>query len=484
MRQHEIVVLLTLVLYKIVLVGLGLIARTRTKDEADFFLGGRRLGPWVAAISASASSSSAWTLLGVSGAAYRWGLGAVWLLPACVGGFALNWYLLAPGLQAHSHQSGALTTTEVLAPPEQGRSRVLTVRVASCIILLSLVTYIASQFQGAGKTFAETFGLSMQSSILIGSAIVLLYTLLGGFWAVSLTDTLQGLMMAVASLVLPVVALFSVGGIGGLWTGMKAVAVPGFLDVFRDLDTLAGLGFALALLGIGLGYPGQPHVVNRFMALVHDGGQALKRGRRIALGWALIVYSGMLLLGWCGRLLLPELGDQEVVFVAATHTLLSPILAGVVLAAVLSAIMSTADSQLLVAASTVSYDLGVGRHRSLSWESRVRWAIVLLSMAAVTTALWGSQEIFSKVLFAWSAMGCAFGPLLLVIVRRGPVPQAYTLASMLAGFFLSVGAYLFAPTRGGIMERILPFGVAWLIAEIGSRKARTRVLGGGQEAPA
>ncbi|MBL4682958.1 MAG: hypothetical protein JKY37_00090, partial [Nannocystaceae bacterium] len=177
-------ILITLVAYKIVLIGIGVAASRRTADAADFFLGGRRLGPGVAALSASASSSSAWTLLGVSGAAYAWGIASIWIVPACVGGFALNWYVLAPRLRRHSAAEGSLTVTEVLAGFGEGpwprRIRV----VASVIVLVSLLTYVASQFQGAGKTFAETFDMSQSSAALLGAAIVVAYTILGGFWAV------------------------------------------------------------------------------------------------------------------------------------------------------------------------------------------------------------------------------------------------------------------------------------------------------------
>ena len=442
-------ILATLVLYKVLLVLVGFWAQQRTRTGADFFLGGRQLGPWVAAISASASSSSAWTLLGVSGAAYQWGLGAVWLLPSCVGGFVLNWFVLAPALRRASHRTGALTVTELLAGKHRGIAAV-----ASAIVLLSLCTYVAAQFQGAGKTFNETFGWSIESSILLGSAIVVVYTLLGGFWAVSLTDTIQGLLMAATAVLLPVAALMSVG-IDQLVTE----APEGFFSLTRNMAPAAAAGFIFGLLGIGLGYPGQPHVVNRFMALRDD--RAVSHARTIAIVWALIVYTGMLILGWVGRVLLPEMADNEVIFVAATRALFPPIVAGIMLAAVLSAIMSTADSQLLVAASSVTHDLGLGRSRLIA-SSRV--VILVLSAAAVFAALYGPKAIFDRVLFAWSAMGAAFGPLLLVTVLRGPVSPRGTLLAMIAGFTLSVGAHLFPETKGGVLERIVPFFVALAIA--------------------
>ena len=429
----------------------------------------------MAAISASASSSSAWTLLGVSGAAYAWGLAAVWLFPSCVGGFLLNWFLLAPALRRLSRRDNSVTVTEVLAGRPGAPLRSAITLACSLIILVSLGTYVASQFQGAGKTFSETFDISLTSAVLIGSAIVVFYTLLGGFWAVSVTDTLQGLLMAATSLLLPLVALSAVGGVGALADGMAAAADGTFLSLARGLPAVSAVGFVLGLLGIGLGYPGQPHVVNRFMAL-KDAPGVLRRARIIAVSWAVVVYAGMLTVGWCGRVLLPGLGDPEVVFIALTHELFHPVLSGVILAAVLSAIMSTADSQLLVASSTVTRDLGVGRSR-FSPLVRSRLVVLALSAGAAGGALVGSQEIFSRVLFAWAAMGAAFGPVLLVVTLKGEVRPKAKLVSIVVGALLSVGCfYLLASANPwkGTFERVAPFLAALAVALWGLRRRGTR----------
>jgi sodium/proline symporter len=455
-------ILATLVAYKLALLAIGLYARRRTHDGLDFFLGGRRLGPAVAALSAAASSSSAWTLLGVSGAAYAWGLSSLWIFPACVGGFALNWFVLARPLRRLSRQRGAVTVTELLAGSPSSPLHRSIVWSASLITLFSLTVYVASQFQGAGKTFGETFGLGVTESVLLGSGIVVLYTLLGGFWAVSLTDSLQGLVMAASALFLPLVALARVGGPAGLVEGLGRVPDESFLSLTGGLPAVAGLGFVLGVLGIGLGYPGQPHVVNRFMAL-EEGEAPLRRGRMVAMVWAVAVYAGMILLGLCGRVLFPALTDEEVLLVAGANELLPPVVAGVMIAAVLSAIMSTADSQLLVAASSVSHDLVPHRAEGSSSLLRSRLVVVLLSLAAIGAALVGSQHIFSRVLFAWSALGNAFGPLLLVTALRGPVPPRRTLAALLLGFTLSVAAFSLPATAGGPAERVLPFLVGLAI---------------------
>ena len=461
---HEQTVLVTLVAYELVLVGIGLLAQRRTHDGLDFFLGGRQLGPTVAAISSAASSSSAWTLLGVSGAAYGWGLGALWLFPACVGGFVLNWTIVAPGLRRLSHATGAVTVTELLAGPVGRPGRQAIIVVASAITLLSLGAYVASQFQGAGKTFGETFGLSLTGSILIGATIVVVYTMLGGFWAVSLTDTLQGFLMAATSVLLPLAALIAVGGPTGLVEGLRNIPGANYLSLTRGLPSAAGVGFVLGLFGIGIGYPGQPHVVNRYMALKR-GRSILRRARVISIGWAVVVYAGMLLLGLCGRVLYPDLADPEVVLIIAANDLLPAVVAGVMIAAVLSAIMSTADSQLLVAASSISHDLEVGRSSSWNLLSRSRMVVLFLSLGAVGAALYGSQEIFSRVLFAWAAMGSAFAPLILLTVWRGPVSAGATLAAMTTGFLLSVTAYwLPASDWKDVVEYIVPWALAFVLA--------------------
>lgn len=460
-------IVITLVIYKVALVVIGVLASRQTTDASDFFLGGRKLGAFVAALSASASSSSAWTLLGVSGAAYAWGISAVWIAPACVGGFALNWYVLAPRLRRVSARESSLTVTEALAGPI-GAPRARAIRVvASVIVLVSLLTYVASQFQGAGKTFAETFAMSMPSAVLLGAAIVVLYTILGGFWAVSVTDSLQGMVMVIAAVALPLGALSAVGGVGPLLDGLGAVDKPHYDDLYRGMSGPAAAGFVVGVLGIGLGYPGQPHVANRFMALRDD--EAVRRGRQIAMVWATVMYASMLVVGWSARVLLPELADPEVAFISTTRMVFPPVVAGVMIAAVLSAVMSTADSQLLVAASAVAHDLfpATAQQRVLN---RSRVVVLALSVLAVAAALWGSQEIFSRVLFAWSAMGNAFGPLLLVLVVRGPVLPNWRLASIVAGFGLSVAAYWHPDGSGTAWERVFPFVVALALAAWGARR--------------
>ena len=394
-------ILVTLIVYKIVLILIGIWANKRTNNSTDYILGGRKLGPWVAALSASASSSSAWTLLGVSGAAYLWGLPAIWLFPATLSGFMINWLYIAPKLNVHSKKIGALTLTDVLATSDNGKIINEIRWFASAIILFCFVFYIASQFDAAGQSFQSTFGMNKNSSIILGALIILIYTLLGGFWAVSVSDTLQGIMMALSAIILPIAAVSQVGlgNILASFFGQSIFASP------QGFGGIIGIGFILGTMGIGIGYPGQPHVVNRFMAIDTD--ENVNRGKIIAIVWALIIYPGMIFLGWAGRVL-TDIASHEQIMIVMSNQLLPPILSGIVLAAVLSAIMSTADSQLLVASSSISHDLKHEKEELSLKQTRI--SVILICIAAVILSIFVDRSIYSRVLFAFSTMGASFGP--------------------------------------------------------------------------
>ena len=461
----------TLLIYLVVLLAIGVWARDRVSDSADFHLAGRRMGPVIAALSASASSSSAWTLLGMSGAAYAWGLQAVWLIPAVVSGFVINWVFIAPRLQPASHASGALTLVEFLAggtPERAERSlRVL----GALIILFCFTLYVASQFQAAGTAISTATPVGPTAAIVGGALIVIAYVFLGGFWAASVTDALQGLMMLAVALILPVVALIAVGGPGGLWAGLQALEDPSLLRLVDQPSLLLAMVFVAGLFGIGLGYPGQPHVVNRFMAL--KSADQIRFARTIALSWAVLIYIGMVVLGWSGRVLMPVLADGEAVLLVLAVDLLPAVLGGLITGGVLAAIMSTSDSQLLVAGSAVSHDLRRGRI-SLRLDRAV---IVLLGIAAVILALYFPATIFDRVLFAWQVLGNAFGPLLIVLLFAGPVDARYRLAAMLTGALLTVVISFFPQAPGNAVERLVPFFLALVIAWIGRGVEKQGVRG-------
>ena len=456
----------TLIIYLVVLLGIGAWAQRRVGDSADFHLAGRRMGPIVAALSASASSSSAWTLLGMSGAAYAWGLQAVWLIPAVVSGFFINWVFIAPRLQPASHANQALTLVEFLgkgvAADDETRLRTL----GALIILFCFTFYIAAQFQAAGTAISTALPVSAVIAIVVGAAIVIAYVFLGGFWAASVTDALQGLMMLAVALILPIVALVAVGGPAGLWQGLVALDDPSLLRLVDQPGLLLAMVFVAGLFGIGLGYPGQPHVVNRFMAL--ESADQVAFARNVALAWAVLIYIGMVVLGWSGRVLLPQLDSGESVLLQLSVDLLPAILGGIVTGGVLAAIMSTSDSQLLVAGSAVSHDLRRGRI-SLAMD---RLVIVLLGVAAVLLALYFPATIFDRVLFAWQVLGNGFGPLLIVLLFFGPVAGRYRLAAMLAGAGLTILISFFPQAPGNAVERLVPFFIALYIAWRGAVVAK------------
>jgi sodium/proline symporter len=292
--------------------------------------------------------------------------------------------------------------------------------------------------------------------------------MLGGFWAASITDSLQGLLMAASAVVLPVIALLAVGGPVELFSSLANDNLSTTALWTRQDSLAAGIGFVIGLLGIGLGYPGQPHVVNRFMAMEDE--QAIPKARMIALGWAAVIYVGMVLLGWCGRSLVTSLGDGEQVLFALATLLLPAVLAGIMVSAILSAIMSTADSQLLVAASSVSHDMRNGETPSRRALQLARWVVLAIGLAAVALAVYSPEAIFSRVLFAWQALAAAFGPLLVVTLWRGPVAPAWRIAAMVTGFTLTVLISWTTETPGDIAERYVPMLIALALAWRGSRK--------------
>ncbi len=461
-------IIATLIVYQLLLLGIGWWASKRNQDGEDFYLGGRKLGGAVAALSASASSSSAWSLLGVSGAAFAWGLPAVWLIPATLSGFIINWVWIAPRLRRQSRESGAVTLTEFLAGPPGDPARKAMLWLGSLVILFSFSFYVASQFQAAGTTFAAVLGISQTMAILLGAGVVLIYVWLGGFWAASITDSLQGILMAITALMLPLLAVAAVGGPAPLVEALMANATDAGVHLWTGQSgALAGFGFVIGLFGIGLGYPGQPHVVNRFMAAADE--DAIRRGRVIAIAWASIIYCGMVLLGWCGRILVASVGDGEQVLFLLASMLLPAVLAGVMVSAILSAIMSTADSQLLVAASSASHDLRDGQaHDRLSLR-RARLVVFVLGVIAVLLATLFPERIFTRVLSAWQALAASFGPLLVVTLWRGPVMPALRIAALVTGFTLTVVLSWATDTPGDWLERYLPMTLALVLAILGSR---------------
>ena len=462
-------VLATLAVYIGIMALAAFWAAFRTRDKDDFFLGGRALGPWIAALSASASSSSAWTLLGVSGAAYAWGLKAIWLLPSILLGYAVNWFWVGPRLQRSGHESGALTLTEWLVEGQDPGAARSNARLATLIVLVSFLFYVAAQLNAAGHAFSVSLNIDPLLAVSLGAAVVLVYTLSGGFWAVSATDSVQGLVMLGVSLMLPVLGLLLVGGFDGLLDGLDQ-SISGGAALAGDLPVLLAVAFVVGIFGIGLGYPGQPHVVNRYLALRDV--RALRRARWIAIVWISVVLTGMLLLGWSARVLFGDsIDNPEQSMFEFAFRLLAPAMAGVVVAAVLSAIMSTADSQLLVAASSLAHDWNLPQ-RGSTGLLLIRSVVCAVTLIALALAVFLPEPIFSRVLFAWHALGSAFGPLVILrVLGRQIEPRAMFLA-MAVGFGGTVVLHWLPDTSGDWAERLLPLLLCATVAGWGSRSAQ------------
>jgi sodium/proline symporter len=452
------VVLITLVVYKLILICIGVWASKRTADSDDFFLGGRGLGPVVAALSYSSSAASAWVLLGLTGIAYVYGVSTIWVALGSITSMFVVWFWLAPRLMKFSRQHRHITLTEVVAHQTTGWPRRIIVWLSTLIIVASFTMYVAAQFQGAGNTFATSFDLSMPVSIALGAFIIMLYTLLGGFWAVSVTDALQGTLMLIAALVMPIAAYLAVGGLPGLLDGLAATSTDAQLSLTAGNAGLFALGIVFGGLAIGFGTYGQPHLMARIMALRDD--KAMRQARMITIVWYLIVFLGMWFVGLSGHVLHSGLDNSEQIFFVMLDGLFPPVISAIFLAAVLSAIMSTADSQLLSAAAAIANDLGLGGNNQKRVLLISRLTIVVLVIASVVVAIYLPEKIFSRVLFAWMALGAAFGPTLFVRLAGFSVAPIAVFSSILLGFGLTVILSFTADAPGDIAERLLPFTAA------------------------
>ena len=460
----------TLVIYMLALVAIGVWAsRKATASEEDFLLGGRGLGPVVAGLAYAASTSSAWVLLGFTGFVANEGVSALWMMPGILAGYAVVWLWLGPWLNRVSREKGHLTALDVIADDATGVRRRIIKLVAAAMIIFCFSFYIAAQFQGAGSALGEVFGITRTQAVVAGAVIILAYTFLGGFWAVSLTDTLQGLSIAVIALVLPIAALADAGGLAGVVKGLAAMDDR----ITAPFGTHAGwsaAGFVLGLTATGFGALGQPHLLTWVMA-VRDR-KARLQGAAVALGWGALVYAGMAVIALSVRAgAAPGAQVSEMIVFSVAQEVLPGILPALVYAAILSAIMSTVDSQLLVASAAASHDLGLARAVPGREVLITRAIIVILCIGAVLLTLYLPATIFGRVLFAWTALGAAFGPTLVARASgRHPASEVIIIA-MIAGFGLAVLFNQVLPSGPGAWkERVLPWLAGLAIVFAFSRK--------------
>ena len=454
--ETSTIVLVTLVLYKAMLIGVGYWASKRVNDEKDYFLGGRQLGPFVAALSYSASSSSAWSLLGMSGAAYMLGFSSIWIALGSITGAVVAWIYVAPRMVDFAHKNNTITIGDFLGHTLDSDWQRKIVKLSATVILISFAFYVAAQFQGAGTTFASTFNMSMESSIILGAFIIMLYTFMGGFWAVSVTDAIQGVLMVGAAILLPIFALIEIGGFSALMDGLSALGREDLMSFSGKNVGLAVLGFVFGSLAIGFGPLGQPHLLVRFMALRDQ--KAMRQARALTLFWFITVFIGMFFVGLTANVLIPnpEFGAEAILF-QLTGMVFSPIVGAIITAAVLSAIMSTADSQLLVGASSISYDLKLGHEHKGKEVLISRLSVAFLVVISVLITLFMPATIFERALFAWNALGAAFGPTVVMKLLGCRYNGKTIYTAVLVGFLSAVAISLFPDTPGDVIERTVPF---------------------------
>ena len=469
------VVLITLIAYKIVLLGIGYWASKRVKTESDFFLAGRGhedealggssgLGAWTAGLSYAASTSSAWVLLGFTGMVFTQGAVGLWLVPGIFGGYLLTWLVMGPKLNAETAAKGHITIVDFITEGMSGPLKRATGLVCAGLILFCFVFYISSQFQAAGNALDDVFGLGIAEAVIFGAIVIVAYCLLGGFWAASMTDALQAGVMLLACILVPVATVMAAGGVGAVVETLHAREHHDYFSFTKGAAGMAGVGVAMGLFGTGLGALGQPQLLNRIMAVRTQAER--KKAAAITVGWGLVIYSGLICLAFAGRALQVDTGGESLFFAAAQEYLPS-VVAGIVIAAVLSAVMSTVDSLLLAAASAVSHDSGIQYESPARALLLGRVSMVGVAVVAVLLTLFLPQEIFSRVLFSWVALGAAFGPVILVSCLGMRVRDGFRLAAILAGFIIAVTAYGIDGSLADVVEKWGSWAAGLLILFLG-----------------
>lgn len=435
--ENSFAITTTFILYLILMLAIGVAAYLRTKNSADYFLGGRSLGPWPAALSAGASDMSGWLLLGLPGYAYAAGIEAFWLAGGLLLGTWANWLVNAKRLRTYSITTDSLTLPEFLSRRFNDKSKLIQT-ISAFFILLFFLFYTSSGLVAGGKLFETVFGLDYSTAVIIGTICVVSYTLFGGFLAVSWTDLVQGLLMAAALMIVPIAAIN--GGVSQLGQDLSAIN-PNLLTLWYDAkgEPLTAIAI-ISLVAWGLGYFGQPHILARFKASRSN--KDLTTARRIAVIWTGLSMAGALLVGLVGLVYVTntgslELADGEKIFMLLVNAIFHPVIAGILLAAILAAIMSTADSQLLVSSSALAEDFykQVIKQEATSEEIvRVgRFAVILISIVALVLAMTPDSSVLGLVSYAWAGFGAAFGPAVVLSLYWSRMNRNGALAGIIVG---------------------------------------------------
>ena len=448
MTTAQICIIIAIVLYLALMVGIGAWYSKKNKNTDDFYLGGRKLGPLVTAMSAEASDMSSYLLMGLPGLAVVYGIAeASWTAIGLAVGTYINWLLVAKRIRLYSHKINAVTIPEFFAKRFHDNAKVLSL-IAALIIIIFFVPYTASGFSACGKLFSSLFGVDYQIAMIISAVVIVLYTTLGGFSAASTTDLIQSIVMTVA---LFVVVGFGVSQAGGVHAVLEnASQLPAYFSLTSTGDGAGGTtpygGLTIvSTLAWGLGYFGMPHILLRFMAI--EDSKKLKTSRRIASVWVVIsmavaIFIGTVGVGMIGAGVLDGGFDGERVIIEiskllSTYGIFPALVAGVILSGILAATMSTADSQLLAASSSASQDIFISFFKvKLSQKKAMliaRASVVLISVIGVIIALDENSSIFRVVSFAWAGFGAAFGPLVLFSLFWKRTNKAGAVAGMVTG---------------------------------------------------
>ncbi|RTR34266.1 sodium/proline symporter PutP [Shewanella atlantica] len=447
----ELPILITFIGYLALMMGIGLWAYKATDSVDDYILGGRGMGPAVTALSVGASDMSGWLLLGLPGAVYLGGLGEAWIGIGLVFGAWLNWLFVAKRLRIYTEfTDNALTLPDFFEKRFEDTKGLLKL-VSAVTILVFFTFYASSGMVGGAILFEKVFGLDYTLALIIGSTIIVAYTFVGGFFAVSWTDFFQGCLMLVALLIVPV-AIFSQPE---TQNGIDTLD-PAMLSLFHENTTLIGL---VSLLAWGLGYFGQPHILSRFMAI--GSAEDIPVSRRIAMSWMIVALFGALATGLAGTLYFANepLANPETVFIHLAHAAFNPWIGGLLIAAILSAIMSTIDSQLLVCSSVITEDFYKKwlRPEATSKELMLVGRIGVLAIAVIAgiVALNPESSVLGLVSYAWAGFGAAFGPVVLLSLFWKAYSRDGAVATIVVGALTVV---IWKQLSGGIFDlyEILP----------------------------
>jgi len=438
--------------YLLFMIAIGVLYYRKTENLADYILGGRKLNSWVTALSSQASDMSGWLLLGLPGYAYLAGMESIWLAIGLAAGTYLNWKFVAKKLRQYTEVAGDSITIPVYFENRfRDKSHSLRI-ISSILILIFFLLYTSSGLVAGGKLFNTVFGIPYQQALLIGALVIISYTFLGGFMAVCWTDFFQGMLMVFAIVFVPLAALKGMGGYDSTVSLIESID-PQLLNPWT---ALAGGAIPLiSNLAWGLGYFGMPHILVRFMAI--ESPEKIKQARIIAMVWVIISLFFAVAIGIVGRAYLyPEfLGDggSETIFMVMVNNTFTPIIAGIFLAAILAAIMSTADSQLLVAASAFTEDIYRISVKKRAGEKELVWmgrfAVILISVIAYLIARDPNNSVMGLVSYAWAGFGAAFGPVILFSLFWRKTTRNGALGGMIVGGLVVI---IWKQLSGGVFD--------------------------------